>query len=109
MLASSFQAWACALYSVFKPEFTYPDAEVKSPQSDVALCCWLCCGTVDMEPKLPMSGKGAWGWKLGLGLLPDAGDAPAPGGGASLGAKPPGGGGMTPNPPPAIRKWTKIS
>ena len=51
-----------------------------------------------------MSGKGAWGSKLGDVLLPDAGDAPVPGGGASLGATPPGGGGIMPSPPPAMRK-----
>ena len=36
-------------------------------------------------------------------LLGDAGDAPEPGGGASLGATPPGGGGITFRPPPPKR------
>ena len=49
-----------------------------------------------------MSGKGAWGWKGEAVLLVDAGDAPVPGGGASLGAAAPGGGGIIPMPPPAV-------
>ena len=77
---------------------TYPDAVVKSPHSDVAVgfCCW----TAGAEPKLSILGKAACGFAWTV-LLADAGDAPDPGGGANLGAKPPGGGGMTPRPPPA--------
>ena len=87
--------------------FTYPDAAVKSPHSDVVFCCWLCWGTVELEAKAPMSGKGAGGWDWWTVLFVDTGDAPAPGGGASLGATPPGGGGKAPRPPPAVERRQK--
>ena len=84
--------------------FTYPDAAVKSPHSDdvtVVFGCWLWCTTV-VGPKLPMPGKEAGEFVVKV-LLGDAGDAPEPGGGASLGATPPGGGGITFRPPPPKR------
>ena len=89
--------------------FTYPDADVKSPHSDVVFCCWLCCWTFEVEAKAPISGKGACGWHWWTVLFIDVGDAPAPGGGASLGAIPPGGGGITPSPPPAVERGKKNS